>query len=105
DGSVSYRASHKAHHHHIVCVSCGATEDVHLNDVEDVLTGVRGATDYDIVGHRIEVYGLCPACKARQTARPVPQIPQLSPRPQSVPDPDCLAVRLEPHRAVRVRPK
>ena len=66
DGSVSYRASHKAHHHHIVCVSCGATEDVHMNDVEDVLAGVRGATDYDIVGHRIEVYGLCPACKSLQ---------------------------------------
>ena len=66
DGSVSYRASHKAHHHHIVCVSCGATEDVHLNDVEDVLAGVRNATDYDIVGHRIEVYGLCPACKSLQ---------------------------------------
>jgi Fe2+ or Zn2+ uptake regulation protein len=67
DGSVSYRASHKAHHHHIVCVSCGATEDVHLNDVEDVLAGVRGATDYDIVGHRIEVYGICPSCKALQS--------------------------------------
>ena len=66
DGSVSYRASHKAHHHHIVCVGCGATEDVHMNDVEDVLASVRGATDYDIVGHRIEIYGLCPACKALQ---------------------------------------
>ena len=67
DGSVSYRAAHKAHHHHIVCVSCGATEDVHMNDVEDVLAGVRDATDYDIVGHRIEVYGICPRCKALQT--------------------------------------
>jgi Fe2+ or Zn2+ uptake regulation protein len=37
-----------------------------MNDVEDVLAGVRGATDYDIVGHRIEIYGLCPACKALQ---------------------------------------
>jgi Fe2+ or Zn2+ uptake regulation protein len=68
DGSVSYRASHKAHHHHIVCVSCGATEDVDMVDVEDVLAGVRNATAYDIVGHRIEVYGICPRCKARQTA-------------------------------------
>jgi Fe2+ or Zn2+ uptake regulation protein len=66
DGSVSYRAAHKTHHHHIVCVSCGATEDVHMNDVEDVLAGVRNATDYDVVGHRIEVYGICPRCKLRQ---------------------------------------
>lgn len=68
DGSVSYRASHKSHHHHIVCVSCGATEDVHMNDVEDVLNGVRTATEFDIVGHRIEVYGICPRCKAIQNA-------------------------------------
>ena len=65
DGSVCYRVSHKAHHHHLVCVSCGATEDVHLSDVEAVLSGVREATDYELLGHRIEVYGICPACKAR----------------------------------------
>ena len=64
DGSVCYRVSHKAHHHHLVCVACGATEDVHLSDVEAVLTGVREATDYELLGHRIEVYGICPACKA-----------------------------------------
>src|SRR5215211_3471962 len=34
DGSVSYRMSHKAHHHHLVCVTCGATEDIDLGDVE-----------------------------------------------------------------------
>jgi Fe2+ or Zn2+ uptake regulation protein len=67
DGSVAYRVSHAAHHHHLVCVSCGATEDVALADVEDVIGRVRDATDYDIVGHRIEVYGICPACRARQT--------------------------------------
>ncbi len=65
DGSVSYRLSHAAHHHHLVCVSCGATEDVHLADVEPVLNRVREATDYDIVSHRIELYGVCPNCKAR----------------------------------------
>ena len=66
DGAVCYRASHAGHHHHLVCVSCGATEDVHLTDVENVIDGVRSATDYEIVGHRIEVYGFCPTCKQRQ---------------------------------------
>ena len=65
DGSVNYRASHQSHHHHVVCISCGATEDVSMNDVENVLAGVRGATDFDIVGHRVEVYGICPDCRQR----------------------------------------
>ena len=64
DGGVCYRLSHKAHHHHLVCASCGATEDVHLEDVEDVLDRVRLATDYEIVGHRLEVYGVCPRCRS-----------------------------------------
>jgi Fe2+ or Zn2+ uptake regulation protein len=63
DGSVCYRVSHLAHHHHLVCVSCGATEDIHLTDVEAVLARVRKATDYEVVGHRLEVYGLCPSCR------------------------------------------
>ena len=63
DGSVCYRVSHRAHHHHLVCVSCGATEDVHLADVETVMTKVREATEYELVSHRIEIYGVCPRCK------------------------------------------
>ena len=63
DGSVCYRLSDKAHHHHLVCVSCGATEDIRLADVENVMAHVRDATSYEVVGHRIEVYGVCPACR------------------------------------------
>ncbi|HLF79188.1 MAG TPA: Fur family transcriptional regulator [Dehalococcoidia bacterium] len=65
DGSVCYRVSDKAHHHHLVCVSCGATEDIRLADVEAVMAHVRDATEYEVVGHRIEVYGVCPQCSHR----------------------------------------
>jgi Fur family ferric uptake transcriptional regulator len=65
DGSICYRVSHKAHHHHLVCLACGATEDIHLEDVEDVLDRVRDASDYELVSHRVEVYGICPACRSR----------------------------------------
>jgi Fe2+ or Zn2+ uptake regulation protein len=68
DGSVCYRLSDKAHHHHLVCVSCGATEDIRLADVEAVISQVRDATEYEIVGHRIEVYGVCPVCHTRGVA-------------------------------------
>jgi Fe2+ or Zn2+ uptake regulation protein len=71
DGSVCYRASHLAHHHHLVCISCGATEDVHLTDVEEVIDQVRGATEYEVLSHRIEVYGFCPRCKRLQQPRPL----------------------------------
>ncbi|HXH22151.1 MAG TPA: Fur family transcriptional regulator [Dehalococcoidia bacterium] len=64
DGSVAYRMSHKVHHHHLVCLGCGATEDIGRCGVDDVISSVRDATDYDVVGHRIEIYGICPTCKS-----------------------------------------
>ena len=73
DGSVCYRTSHLAHHHHLVCVSCGATEDIHLSDVEAVMGRVREATEYEVVSHRIEVYGFCPRCRTIQTANTLSQ--------------------------------
>ncbi len=64
DGSICYRVSHRVHHHHLVCVGCGATEDIGRCGVDDVLASVREATSYQVVGHRIEVYGFCPRCQA-----------------------------------------
>jgi Fe2+ or Zn2+ uptake regulation protein len=66
DGSVAYRMSDRMHHHHLVCVGCGATEDIAAEDVEDVVEGIRSTSGYELVGHRIEVYGFCPACLALQ---------------------------------------
>ena len=65
-GSLAYRMSHKVHHHHLVCLNCGATEDIGRCGVDDVIATVREATDYDVVGHRIEIYGICPVCKRLQ---------------------------------------
>jgi Fe2+ or Zn2+ uptake regulation protein len=69
DGSVAYRMSHKVHHHHLICLACGATEDIGRCGVDEVIASVRDVTEYDVVGHRIEIYGICPACKRLQTAR------------------------------------
>ena len=66
DGSVAYRMSDRMHHHHLVCVGCGATEDIDPGEVDEVITTVRNASGYQLVGHRIEVYGFCPACQALQ---------------------------------------
>jgi len=66
DGSLAYRMSHKVHHHHLVCLGCGATADIGRCGVDDVIATVREATGYDVVGHRIEIYGLCPTCKRLQ---------------------------------------
>ena len=48
------------HCHHLICVSCGLTKDVDVNPFEDQL---EKNNDFQITGHKFEIYGYCPACK------------------------------------------
>ncbi len=55
------------HHHHLVCVECGAVEDVELpEDLERQLEGVVGRlselSGFAASGHSLEVHGLCARC-------------------------------------------
>jgi Fur family ferric uptake transcriptional regulator len=49
-------------HYHIRCNLCDRVDNApmpHLKDIED---RVGSDTDYRIIGHRLEFYGLCPEC-------------------------------------------
>ena len=66
DGSVRYRVSrHSAHHHHIICTACSSAEDFADCDLDAMTAQLAYRTDYDIQGHRLELYGLCPTCRTR----------------------------------------
>ncbi len=63
DGSLHYRLSAMGHHHHLVCRSCGRVEDFANCDVGALIEQLRRATDYQIEGHWLEVYGRCSSCR------------------------------------------
>jgi Fe2+ or Zn2+ uptake regulation protein len=50
-------------HYHVRCVRCGRVEDVPVESVAVVENAVRGVSDYEIIGHRLEFIGFCPQCK------------------------------------------
>lgn len=55
------------HHHHLVCVECGAVDDVQLSDEMEALLErlvAHAATEggYRVRGHALEIDGLCAAC-------------------------------------------
>jgi Fe2+ or Zn2+ uptake regulation protein len=55
--------SNTGRHYHIRCVGCGRVNDLPLS-VDDRLEQEAGrATNYAILGHDVEVHGLCPGCK------------------------------------------
>jgi Fe2+ or Zn2+ uptake regulation protein len=52
------------HHHHVVCASCGRATDVDDAGLAAVVARIGRATGYRIDEHRLELFGLCPACQA-----------------------------------------
>jgi Fe2+ or Zn2+ uptake regulation protein len=53
------------HHHHLVCSRCGRSEDVAEGELAGLVAGIAGRSGYRIESHRLELFGICPACAAR----------------------------------------
>ncbi|HYI23124.1 MAG TPA: Fur family transcriptional regulator [Candidatus Limnocylindrales bacterium] len=52
------------HHHHVICRSCGKSVDVEDTGLQSVVREISSRSGYKIDSHRLELYGLCPACQA-----------------------------------------
>ena len=52
-------------HYHIRCEICGKVDDIQIKPLGNIEREVRGATPYDISGHRLEFRGRCPECKGK----------------------------------------
>ena len=64
DGRLVYSWSHRGHHHHVICKSCGEVQDLSRCGVPDLLADVVRAAGYSMEGHWLEVYGRCATCRA-----------------------------------------
>ncbi|GBE22293.1 ferric uptake regulation protein [bacterium BMS3Bbin01] len=56
------------HHHHFVCTECGLTDDVAIPSelegaISRLIDSLAGAGSYCITGHRLELEGICSACR------------------------------------------
>ena len=62
DGDLHYQLSHHGHHHHLLCVHCGSSQDLTGCDIEDVLVTTSARHGFELSGHWLEVYGRCRDC-------------------------------------------
>ena len=60
-------------HYHVRCVACGRVADLPASPIPISQNGLRGMTDFEIRGHRVEFFGVCPECKKEneQADRPM----------------------------------
>lgn len=66
--TYEHTAGH-AHHDHLICTLCGKVKELSSRHLEDVKAGEARALGWLPQHHALKVYGLCPECKARQTAQ------------------------------------
>lgn len=59
-----------AHHHHVVCERCGRASDVDDAGLAAIVERIGRETGYRIGVHRLELFGLCPACQAEPGGSP-----------------------------------
>ncbi len=62
DGESVYRRCSTAHHHHLVCRSCGRTVEVEGPAVEAWADKVAADHGFRDVSHTLEIFGTCPDC-------------------------------------------
>jgi Fur family ferric uptake transcriptional regulator len=62
-GEHAYVTCEPSHHHHIACSVCGQVADVVQCDMTSLASEVSLRTGYRVDTHRVELYGICPACQ------------------------------------------
>jgi Fur family transcriptional regulator, ferric uptake regulator len=64
DGCHSYALASAGHAHHIICEKCRAVTEFEGCDLEALFKIVQRRTGYKVQAHWLELFGLCPACRA-----------------------------------------
>ena len=64
DGHPSYIVGVPGHRHHLVCSDCGAVVAFTRCPVDELVRDLSRDTEFAIQGHLLEVFGVCPDCRA-----------------------------------------
>ncbi len=63
DGSNRYDGARPEPHPHIICTRCRKIMDPELSSIDHLSEEMKKKTGYAIEYHRMDFFGLCPACQ------------------------------------------
>jgi Fur family ferric uptake transcriptional regulator len=67
-GDHAYVVCQRSHHHHVVCSSCGRATEIDDAGLRAVVDRIASRTGYQVVDHRLELFGLCATCRTDRRA-------------------------------------
>ena len=66
DNKAMFEVNRMEHKHHLVCVGCKKILSIEDCPLERYEKSLEEKTDFDIKGHKLEIFGYCPECKLKQ---------------------------------------
>jgi Fur family transcriptional regulator, ferric uptake regulator len=63
DGKARYELTGDGHRHHLICTNCNKMVAIDFCPLEALQKDVGEKNRFDITGHKLEIYGVCPECK------------------------------------------
>jgi len=58
-----YELTPRSHHDHLTCMECGTIVEFQNPDIEALQELVARNNGFQLTGHVLELYGLCPSCQ------------------------------------------
>lgn len=68
DGHPAYIAGNPGHRHHLVCSDCGVAVAFSACPVDELVGTLSRETRFQIEGHTLGIFGLCPKCQPADAA-------------------------------------
>ncbi|MDY6905701.1 MAG: transcriptional repressor [Thermodesulfobacteriota bacterium] len=62
DGSNRYDGNKPYPHPHVICIKCKKILDPHLDSLDEMKKEVAVETDFKILSHRLDFFGICSDC-------------------------------------------
>jgi len=60
------RATHEAHHDHLICVRCKRIFEFHCEEIEQLQEQISQRYDFEMVSHTHHIYGVCGRCRRQE---------------------------------------
>ena len=65
DGCHRYTVCETGHHHHLMCVDCGAVTAIEADAIEKQIRRMAGDGGFELLTHHLELVGRCASCRAQ----------------------------------------